>query len=213
MRPLIIVGAGGHGREALDIVEACNGVKPQYELAGFVDDGSVDESLLAARGAPLLGPVARLASFEADYVIGIGSPEIRARIDELAGSWGRSAATLVHPAATIGARCHLEPGCVVAAGARITTNVRLGRHVHVNVNATISHDCVIDDYTTIAPGAHLSGQVTVGAGTWIGAGAVAIQGITIQAGSTVGAGACTVDDVAAGTTVVGVPARPIDQRA
>lgn len=208
-KALVIVGAGGHGREALDIVEALNEESPTWDVLGFLDDGLTDDGLLRRRNTRLLGPVKELKAIDAAYVIGIGSGAARARIAELAGSAGRPAATIVHPAATIGGDVELGDGVVIAAGARVTTHVRLGRHVHLNTNTTVAHDCVLDDFVTVLPGANVSGAVHLGEAVTMGAGSVVIQERSIGAGTFVGAGAVVVDDLPADVTAVGVPARAI----
>lgn len=207
----MIVGAGGFGREVLDVVEAANGVAGSWTFVGFVDDGAIDEELLARRGAPFLGPVDVLAARDASVVIGVGSGTAREHIDGRLRAWGREGAVVVHPAATIGGDVELGPGTVLTAGARLTTNIRAGRHLHVNLNSTIGHDCVLGDYVTINPGANVSGSVRLGSGVTIGTGASVIQGVTIGDGATVGAGAVVVRDVAPGVTAVGVPARPLER--
>ena len=221
MTPLVIIGTGGHGREALDIVEAINARSPTFEFLGFVDEQRGNELLVAARGARIIGSLESLRERTLDirhvigigsgdirYVIGIGSGDIRRRIDQQLSDHGFEPATLVHPDATIGAVVTLGAGVVVAAGARITTNVTLGRHAHVNVNASVSHDCRIADYVTVSPGVTVSGTVSIGEGTLMGAGSTVIQNRTIGAWVTVGAGAVVVTDLADGVTAVGVPASP-----
>jgi sugar O-acyltransferase (sialic acid O-acetyltransferase NeuD family) len=207
MNGLVILGAGGHGREVLDVIEAVNRVAQTYRVLGFLDDGPAHPELLAARGASCLGKIADLAGIDADYVIGIGSGHVREHLDDLATRMGREAAVLVHPSATVGSEIALGMGTIVTAGVRVTTNVTLGRHVHLNVNASVGHDCVLDDYVTISPGANLSGNVTVGERTTIGAGATVIPGVRVGAGATIGAGAAVITDVPAGATAAGVPAR------
>ena len=209
MTALVIIGTGGHGREALDIVEAINARSPTFEFLGFIDDRRDNESLVTARGARILGPLETLRGIDARYVIGIGSGDIRRRLDRELTEWGREPAVLVHPAATIGGAVTLGAGSIVAAGARITTNVMFGRHAHLNVNASVSHDCRVGDYATISPGATVCGNVTLGEGTMVGAGSTIIQNRIVGAWVTIGAGAGVVRDLADGVTATGVPARPI----
>ncbi len=205
---LVVVGGGGHGREAVDVVEAINRHCPTFELVGVIDDDGDVHGLLARRGIPVIGATDALADTEADYVIGLGSPEGRRKVDALATAVGVRPATLVHPTAVLGSDLRIGPGFLAAAHAQVTTNVTLGRHVHLNIGATVSHDCVLGDYVTLSPGAHVSGNVTLGDGVTLGVGAVVRQGIAIGAGTFVGAGAVVVDDLPPDVTAVGVPARP-----
>jgi sugar O-acyltransferase (sialic acid O-acetyltransferase NeuD family) len=199
---IVIVGAGGHGRELLDIVEA----HPDWELRGFVADPAPDPELLARRGAAYLGSVADIPR-DVPYTIGIGDGDVRRRIDAELTALELQAAVLIHPAATLGADNRLAPGTQIAAGGRVTTNVALGRHVQINVNAVVSHDCRVGDYCTLSPGVHLNGAVTLGDGVFMGAGAIAIPDVSIGEGAVIGAGAVVIDDVPPGVTAVGVPAR------
>ena len=209
----MIVGAGGHGRELLDIVEAMRSSTAAYQFVGFLDDGVPDQHVLARRNAVVVGGLDRLASLDVRYLIGIGSPETRRRIDTYASSLGRRPAQAIHPAATLGVDVRLGPGAVIAAGARVTTNVSFGRHVHLNVNTTVSHDCVVGDYVILNPGANVCGNAVLGDGVTIGTGATVIQGRKIGEGTVVGAGAVVVSDLPPGITAVGVPARPLAPKA
>lgn len=202
--PLVIVGAGGHGRDVLDAAEAGG----RYDVLGLVDDGAVDEDLLARRQASFLGPVAMLQRLDAAYVLAVGSGSLRRRLDDRLGAWGRSAGFVVHPSATFGADVVVHPGLVALAGARITNHVWIGRHVHVNLNATAAHDARLGAYVTLNPGANVNGNVTIEDEASIGANASVNQGLTVGAGTYVGAGAVVVRDLPAGVTAVGAPAVP-----
>lgn len=223
---VVVVGAGGHGRELLEVAETLDAQRsgsdqpgtrwptvPKYRLLGVLDDGEPDPGLLARCGVRHLGPVRLLAEWDVAYVLGIGSPVTRRAIDVAATGWGRRPATLVHPRAVVGRDVVLGPGTVVCALASVTTNVRTGRHVHLNVAATVAHDCRLGDYVTLAPGARLSGTVTVGDSVVVGTSATVIQGLTIGHGTTVGAGAVVIRDLPPGVVAVGVPAqsRPVTQ--
>lgn len=207
----MIVGAGGFGRETADVVEAINAVEPTWELVGFVDDAPSDANLerLRSRGYAFLGDSSWLieSSDAFHLVIGVGAPRARrliaARIEGLA----HRTATLVHPAATIGSQVSLGEGTVICAGARLTTNIDVGRHVHINPNVTIGHDTVLADFVSLNPASSISGDCMIGSGTLVGVGAVVLNQLHIGDDVTIGGSACVVRDVAADATVKGVPAR------
>lgn len=210
---IVVVGAGGFGRETLDVIEAINAASttPIWRVVGVVDDGPAEIQLerLAARGYKYLGATeaAVREGFATRYLLGVGSPAVKrvlsARFDE--NGW--NAATVIHPSASIGSIDRIGEGSVVCGGVQLSTNTRLGRHVHVNPNATIGHDAVLEDFVSVNPGAVVSGEVTVESGALIGAGAVILQGLQVGARSLVGASACVIRDVAEAVTVKGVPAR------
>jgi sugar O-acyltransferase (sialic acid O-acetyltransferase NeuD family) len=216
--PLVIVGAGGFGREVHDIVEAINDAAPGsvrlFDFLGFIDNHVDRLELISDRG-PLLGGDAALAELPPDtrYVIAIGDGRVRRAIDQRATGLGLSAATLVHPAATMGRhRIDLGPGSIICSHVSLTTDIRLGRHVHVNLNATIGHDVVVGAYVTINPGATISGAVSLEDEVTIGTGAAVIQGMTVGAGSMIGAGAAVVRDIPPGVTAIGIPAKAVGPR-
>jgi sugar O-acyltransferase (sialic acid O-acetyltransferase NeuD family) len=206
---VVVVGAGGFGREVLDVIEASNVDEPCFCFLGFIDDIEPNQELLDRRRARWLGTVEEMDSIDSVYVLGIGNPQVRRVVD--ARLWGRAkpCPVLWHPKSSCGSDVDLGHGSVVTAGARLTTNIRAGRHVHVHVNATIGHDCVIGDHVTISPGATVSGNVVLEDEVMLGTGANVIQGVRIGRGAIIGAGAVVVSDVPDGATVTGVPGRLI----
>lgn len=211
--PLIIVGAGGFGRETLDVVMAINQAAATrvFDVLGVVDTKPRVEDLsrLAARGIRWLGTEAEWLASEnrAQYIIGIGNPDTRERVDQAFRSAELVAATAIHPAATIGTIAAVSEGSVICAGAQISTNVSLGRHVHINPNATIGHDSILRDFVSVNPAATISGHVIVREKALVGAGSVILQGLIVGARSTIGASACVTRNVEVGATVKGIPAQ------
>ncbi|WP_164232961.1 acetyltransferase [Microbacterium hydrocarbonoxydans] len=210
---IVVIGAGGFGRETLDVIEAINAAadEPVWRVVGVVDDGPADVQMerLAARGYTHLGSLAEAAdALTASWsIVAIGASRIRARIAAQIDDLGGRVATLVHPRAVVGSHLRIGEGSVVCGGVQLSTNVDLGCHVHVNPGAIIGHDSMLEDFVSVNPGAVISGDVRVGEGSLVGAGAVVLQGLAVGEYAIVGAAACVTRPVADGVTVIGVPAR------
>ncbi|MEH1101413.1 acetyltransferase [Micromonospora sp. CPCC 205561] len=211
---VVIVGTGGMGREIFGVIRAINdraaeGVR--WRVLGFVDDYPTESSLKLVQrlDVPFLGSSRSLADqpVTTHVALGVGDPRRRREIDLRIRSYGHAAATIVHPAAEIGPDCVFGEGLVALGGARVTTNVTLGRHVHLNQNCTVGHDCVLGDHVSVNPLAAVSGYCRLEAGVMVGTTAAVLQGITVGRDATVGAGACVVRDVPEAVVVKGVPAR------
>jgi PglD N-terminal domain len=134
-----VVGAGEFGQEVLDMIEASNLDEPRFRFRGFVDDIEPNQ-LLDRRRARWLGNIEEIESIDPMYLLGIGTPRVRRAVD--ARFWGRAepCPVLWHPQSSCGRDVDLGRGSIVTAGARLTTNIRVRRHVHLDVNATISHE-------------------------------------------------------------------------
>ncbi len=216
-RDLIIVGAGGHGREVLGLVRALNAAvdDPPWHLLGFADDADLDadaqarleriDSWVACR----IDGIAQVARDPVVATVALGDPAVRRAVTERVVAAGVAIApALVHPSATTGPDVRLGAGVVVAAGSHLTTNVDLAAGVQVNVGCSLSHDVALGSHTTLSPGCRLTGGVDVGEDVFFGVGAVVGPRVTIGSGARVGAGAVVLHDVEPGVTVHGAPARP-----
>lgn len=213
VHPLVVVGAGGFGREAADAIIAQNMAAdaPIYDFLGIVDSNPNESNLerLRRRSIPYLGTEDEwfARGTVCHYIVGVGNPQFRRVISARFEREGHVPGVAVHPAATIGSAGNVGEGSVICAGVQLSTNVQLGRHVHVNPAAIVGHDSVLADFVSLNPGSVISGEVFCEEEVLVGAGAVVLQGLRLGARSLVGAGACVTKSVPAGRTVKGVPAR------
>lgn len=212
MRDLAIIGAGGFGREVVDVVLACNREHAAWRLIGVADDApsSVNLARLEALDVPYLGGIEDLHQ-DADIAIGVGSPVARRRIAEVVRRRGHRCPPLVHPSATIGSQFVHGQGLIVLGGVSIGTNVSLGDHVHLNAHAVLGHDVQASDFVSINPNATVSGECTIKENTLLGAASTVLQRLAVGADVTIGAAACVTRSVPDGCTAVGVPAQPLQK--
>lgn len=210
MTPLFVFGASGHARVIIDAVRRGG----QFVLAGLIGGKDVrDEDIDGVAVVGGEGDLPRLSETHPGLqgIIGIGDNRIREAVAERVLSLlpGFVFATVIHPSTTIASDVRIGSGTFVSAGAIINVGSRVGAHVIVNTGANIDHHAFLDDFSFIAPGATLAGNVTVGRGAFVGTGANVIPGRVIGKRAMVGAGAAVIRDVPDENTVVGIPARPI----
>lgn len=215
-----IWGSGGMARairsRALLSLQAEFGESVSAADLVFVDDNP-DRQGCDINGTKVISPEQVFALDDVRINVSFADPFARAETVALCESKSLSFFSIIDPTAQIFDHVTLGKGCIIAAGVIITSNVSIGDHVHVNIASYVEHDCVLEDFVTLSPRTSCNGYVEVGTRAFIGAGAIVKQGDfrkprTIGAGAVVGMGAVVTNDVGAGTTVVGVPAKPIDQR-
>jgi acetyltransferase-like isoleucine patch superfamily enzyme len=96
----------------------------------------------------------------------------------------------------------------------LTSNIRIGKYFHANINSYVEHDCVIGDFVTFAPAVKCNGNTVIEDDVFIGSGAIIKQGqpgkpLVIGRGAVVGMGAVVTKNISPGTTVVGNPAQQL----
>lgn len=209
MTRVVGIGAGGHAKVVIDILRLMGG----YEIVGLVD---ADKGLLESEvlGVRVIGDDSILPQLYADGVrdafIGVGTvgnPGPRIGLYETARKHGFQIVRAIHPMAVIAKSVEIGHGPTIMAGAVINPDARLGDNVIINTNAVVEHDCLIGDHVHISTSATLAGSVKVGERAHVGAGAWVRQCITIGERAVIGVGSVVVNDVEAGTTVAGMPAR------
>lgn len=216
VKQIAIYGAGGFGREVAWLVQSCNENTEMYRVVCFIDDNEATHGTVL-NGIPVMSLETAHQRFpHASVVGGVGTPRTRQRLMEKAAAVGFGCETIIHPRVERSQWIEIGLGTVICAGNILTTNITLGQHVQINLDCTIGHDVIMGDYTTLAPGVHVSGRVHFGQRVYVGTGAVIIDGteenpIAIGDDVIIGAGACVTKSVPNGLTVVGVPAKPLQR--
>jgi sugar O-acyltransferase (sialic acid O-acetyltransferase NeuD family) len=199
MKTIAIYGAGGFAREVAWLAESC-----EQRVVCFVED---NPALVGKKvnGIPVLSLEEAVGRFTgAGIVSGIGSPKAREMVMQKAVAAGFAPVSLVHPQTQMSRWIEMGDGIVICAGCILTTNIRLGNQVQINLDCTLGHDVIMGDYTTLAPGVHVSGWVHFGKRVYVGTGAVFINGtedrpLVIGDDVVIGAGACVTKSICCGT--------------
>lgn len=212
MKDLVIIGAGGFGRDTIDTVRAINEQQSRWNLLGVVDDSPTELNLerLGALDVPCIGGVDTIPSSVA-VAVGVGRPSTRRRLAEIIGQRGHAFPALIHPSCTVGSQLTHGGGMIALAGVSIGANVTLGQHVHLNAHAVLGHDARLGDHVSVNPNATVSGECLIQDETLIGASSTILQGLTLGRHVTIGASACVTRSVPDGTVAVGVPAQPLQK--
>lgn len=214
MRRLAIVGAGGFARElrwllseiATDAQQKCEA----FEFAGFLVS---DCEKLGPHDSKVLGDFDWLDENRVDALaIGIGSPSARLRVaDELRHRFPKMEwPAIIHPSVRFDASsCDVGEGAILCAGTVATVSVTFGAFSMINLSCTIGHEARIGSGSVLNPTVNISGGVTLGKGVLVGTGAQILQYLSVGDDAIIGAGAVVSKNVEPGTTVVGVPAKPL----
>lgn len=210
MAQVVIFGCGGFGREVLQIVRDLQTTGYDLQCVGFlVDPDFASPSML--NGLPVMADLSYFGDAAGlRVVVAIGNPAARRRVVERLQYLGVNVfPTIVHPRAWIGENVQLGQGVVICAGALLTTDIEIDAFSHINIGTSIGHDARIGTYCTLSPGVRLSGGVTLADEVELGSGAVLIPGVQVGPRCVIGAGAVVLNDIAADSLAVGVPAKVI----
>lgn len=214
MKNLIIIGAGGMGREAAFIAERMNEKKEEWKILGFLD-GNKNLTGSFLNGYEVFSDLEAIKGYETAYLCcAIGASETRKKvISNLEAKFGGlQYATLMDPSVIYSSFVKIGEGSIIAGGSVITVNISIGRHCIINMGSTIGHDSVLEDFVSLYPGVNLSGNCHIKEQTEIGTGAQVIQGLEIGSHSIIGAGATVIREIPDYSTAVGCPAKVIKNR-
>lgn len=212
MKKLAIFGTSGFAKELLDLA-----IDQGYQDIFFLEKQQGPQKTLL--GFPVL-PESLIPSFkDTVYAIGVADPKIRKKIYDTYSYL--TYPNLVHSQASLGYKTAImleqSKGTIIAAGARITNSCQFGDFICVSFNSTIGHDCILDNYVSVMPGANVSGCVHIQQGTYIGTNAAILPGKNpdclkiLGENSVIGAGAIVRENTLPNKTYVGIPAKELNR--
>jgi sugar O-acyltransferase (sialic acid O-acetyltransferase NeuD family) len=211
MKKIVIVGAGGFGREVKMLIDQINFNKKQYEFIGFYDDNIEKGTII--NGFKVFGPISELdqIDYNLEVIISIADPIIKKNIHEtLNTNRYLNFPSLIHPNVLIGSdEVIIGNGCIICASNIITVNISIGNFVILNLGCTVGHDTRIGDYCSFMPAVNISGEVIIENSVYVGTGAKIINLLTIGNSTIVGAGAVVSKSLPEKCTALGIPAKPI----
>lgn len=200
-KPVAVVGYSGHSYVIIDILLNAGRIVTAYCDSSEKEKNPYHLNYLGTEMAVL----DTLRSY--DYFIGVGHNGIRRKVQEALISILGQPINAIHPTAVVSASVEMKHGVMISANATLNPLVTLGHGVICNTSCSIDHECTIDDFAHVGPGAVLCGNVRIGAGTFVGANAVVKQGVSIGKNVTIGAGTVVIRDIPDNTIVVGNPQR------
>ena len=209
MERIAIVGSGGFAREILTLINDINIQSKKYDVVGFVGPDK-NQSI---HGFPVIGTDEEInnTTEPISLVLAVGEPNLKEKIKSKYTNPLVNFPTLIHPSVIIGDSefVRIGRGCIICAGCILTTDITLHDFVTLNLQCTIGHDTIINDYASFMPSVNISGEVIAGKGVYVGTGAKIINQLEIGENTIVGAGAVVAKSLPANCTAVGVPAKPI----
>jgi sugar O-acyltransferase (sialic acid O-acetyltransferase NeuD family) len=194
-----IIGAGGFGREvywSLDFME-------RIDTVFFVDDKYWDGK------NDLILPLSNFNPKEYEVVIAVADPKDRFDMVQRLPKETKYFTHIHKSVQILGDDIEIGEGSIICAGTIITTNVKLGKHTHLNLQTTIGHDCEIGNYFTTAPGAKISGNCKIYSCVYVGTNASIKEKLSIHSFTTIGSNAAVVKNIEESGTYVGVPSKKI----
>ena len=179
MKNIVIIGAGGFGREVQWLLERMNEKEKQWNLLGYIDDG-----------------------------VG-SSKTRKKIIDKIIDNENLEFPNVIDPSVQMSERICMGKGNIICAGNIMTVDIEIGDFNIINLDCTVGHDAVLHSYVTVYPSVNISGCVEAGDETELGTGSHIIQGIHIGEKTIIGAGSVVIRDMPSNCTAVGNPAKPI----
>lgn len=209
MKNILIVGAGGFGREVFVFANHCIASGENWHIKGFLDD---NKDALKNLKYPV-----EIVSGISDYapepdelcLVAIANPKIKKQVVADLRSRGAKFATLIHPTSIVGHNVEISEGVIVCPFVSIPCDSKIGEFTHINTNCTIAHDSELGAYTTLSAGCDITGYTTLGEGVFFASNVACVPNSKVGDWASVGINSFVISKLKGGESYLGNPARPI----
>ena len=207
MKPLILVGGGGHCKSVIDVAEFAG-----YTILGIL--GRPEEVGKKVLGYDVIGTDDEMIKYvdKADFIVTVGqikSPALRIKLHQMIDNVGGHLATIIAPTAHVSKYATIGEGTVIMHHAFVNAEANIGKGCIINTASAIEHEAIVGDYCHISTGAIVNGGAKVGEESFVGSQTVISQCVSIGSRAVIGASSAVVSDLPANCIAVGVPAKPI----
>jgi sugar O-acyltransferase (sialic acid O-acetyltransferase NeuD family) len=197
----IILGAGGHAKEVLSVIEQ------SYNDKGLAFFDNTIEGSKKLFGFSIFYKNEQLKDFNT-FFLGIGGIRVRKILSQLGLDYGLEWVGCRSINAQVGKyEVYIDKTVDLMSGVIISNSVSIGMGTLLNRNVNVHHDVTIGSFCEIAPGVQLLGKVKLGNEVFVGAGAILLPNVRVGNNAIIGAGAVVTKDIESGTTVAGIPAK------
>lgn len=208
MKDLIIVGAGGFGREALYITLEINKLNVQWNIKGFIDDNLTALDNLKC-DYKVIGRISDWQPNENEvFVMGIAAPKTKEKLSKILIGRGAEFVTIIHPKVTIQDYTTIGLGCVIGDVSFVGDNVTIGNFVHI-AGSMIGQDSIIGDYSTTTGYVNIA-SARLGKRVFVGSHSVVLNHLTVGDDVFICAGSVVFRKIKSGTKVLGYPAKKLE---
>jgi sugar O-acyltransferase (sialic acid O-acetyltransferase NeuD family) len=194
-----IIGFGGFGREVYWSLNE----KDRKNAIFFVDDSFYEKTQKNVL------PLSKFNNNDFEVVVAIGDPVIRKKIIEKLPKKTKFFTHIHSSVILMDYNIEIGEGSIVCANTILTTNIKIGKHCHLNLLTTIGHDCTIGDFFTTAPGVKISGNCNISNRVYFGTNSSVRQKINICDDVIIGMNAAVVKDIEEPGTYTGVPCKKL----
>lgn len=208
MKPFVIVGTGGMGRELLGWIADCRvETRERFRVSAFISEGEDVGSLI--HGLPVIHPDA-WTDEPPRFVIAFADPPSKKRLALSLQGRGWEPEIFIHDSAAVGLDAKIGTGTVICPFCRVSTDCEIGEYVLVNGGSGVGHDAVVGDFSSLLGAVSVNGNARVGEGVLLGAGSMVYPGKRIGDWAKIGLASVVLRNVPAHATMFGNPATRID---